>query len=194
LGTVADGDLVISAEGPLGGLLAGGGLGGGSAPIMAGLLLPAITSAREKARTVESKNNMKQLATMCYAYEQDHGTFPPDLATLVREMGMSPKIMQSPLAPGNSNSYLYVRSSSGASSMQPVILEDPANYGWEKLVVIFADTHAEPSPIRPPLMPGGRRLRNWQPSTALPARPPGMNGKRPSKPAADLASPVLRTT
>jgi hypothetical protein len=86
---------------------------------------------------------MKQLATMCYAYEQDHGTFPPDLATLVREMGMSPKIMQSPLAPGNSNSYLYVRSSSGASSMQPVILEDPANYGWEKLVVIFADTHAE---------------------------------------------------
>jgi prepilin-type N-terminal cleavage/methylation domain-containing protein len=44
--------------------------------ILAGLLLPTITSAREKARMTENKNNLKRIAEALVAYEVDFGAFP----------------------------------------------------------------------------------------------------------------------
>lgn len=43
---------------------------------LVGLLLPAVQSARESARTLQCKNNFKQLITALASYESGHGAFP----------------------------------------------------------------------------------------------------------------------
>ena len=45
--------------------------------ILISLLLPAVQSARESARDVQCKNNLKQLALALNAYHTSYGKFPP---------------------------------------------------------------------------------------------------------------------
>ena len=44
--------------------------------VLVALLLPALQSARESARKVECKNNIKQLALACHNHHDVHGHFP----------------------------------------------------------------------------------------------------------------------
>jgi len=49
-----------------------------SAPVMAGLLLPALSKARESARRAQSMNNMKQIALAMFNYASTYNnSFPP---------------------------------------------------------------------------------------------------------------------
>jgi prepilin-type N-terminal cleavage/methylation domain-containing protein len=43
---------------------------------LAAMLMPAVQNAREAARRVECKNNIKQLAIACHAHHDVHGIFP----------------------------------------------------------------------------------------------------------------------
>ena len=42
-----------------------------------GLLMPAISVAREPARRTQCRNNMHQIALALHAYHQANGCFPP---------------------------------------------------------------------------------------------------------------------
>lgn len=59
--------------------LPSGGNMAGTAPVLAGLLLPAIQKARLAAREAAEMNNLRQLALAMLNYESAHGKFPTDV-------------------------------------------------------------------------------------------------------------------
>ncbi len=77
----ADGGILFDSTStvPLGPLSSGGGLVGGapmSAPILVGLLLPAVQSAREAARRTQSANNVRQIVLAMLIHENAKGRLP----------------------------------------------------------------------------------------------------------------------
>ena len=65
--------------------------------ILAGLLLPAIANARERANRVKCMNNLKQFGTALYLYEDERGenVWPDDLRDL-QKFANSPKLFVCP--------------------------------------------------------------------------------------------------
>lgn len=64
--------------------------------VMAGMLLPALSKARDKAQSISCVNNLKQLGLAARIYANDHNDQPPpDLASLQEELG-SNKILVCP--------------------------------------------------------------------------------------------------
>jgi hypothetical protein len=70
--------------------------------IMAGLTLPALAKAKEKAQSIQCFNNLKQIGLAARIYATDHdNTFPPDLESMQNEL-VSPRVLicpQDPSAP-----------------------------------------------------------------------------------------------
>ena len=67
--------------------------------VMAGLLLPALAKAKQRAQSIQCVNNMKQVALGLRIYSNDHkDTFPPDLKSIRNEISVT-KVL---ICPGDS--------------------------------------------------------------------------------------------
>jgi prepilin-type processing-associated H-X9-DG protein len=122
------------------------GLTGGSAnlglvAVAAGMALPAVNQVRDNARKAASGNNLRQLALACVTWASQHdGAFPPSLASLDKQ-GVSDKLLRSPAAPERADAYLYVRPCPDGTSLQPLIVEDPAVWRGKGCMVVYCDGH-----------------------------------------------------
>jgi len=67
--------------------------------IMAGLTLPALAKAKEKAQSIQCINNLKQIGLAARIYASDHDdTFPPDLESMQNEL-VTPRVLICPRDP-----------------------------------------------------------------------------------------------
>ena len=81
-----------------------------SIPIMAGMTLPALARAKQKAQSINCVNNMKQLALAVRVYAANHNDLLPPTATwcdaILGGVG-SAKVFQCPAEPGDRCSYAF---------------------------------------------------------------------------------------
>ena len=69
-------------------------------PILAGLMLPALAKAKDRAQRINCVSNMKQIGLAARMWSNDHGgKFPPDFASMSNEL-FTPKIL---VCPGDSS-------------------------------------------------------------------------------------------
>lgn len=65
-------------------------------PLLAGMLLPALAKAKDKAQRINCVNNMKQIGLAARMWSNDHnGKFPPDFLSMSNELS-TPKILVCP--------------------------------------------------------------------------------------------------
>jgi prepilin-type processing-associated H-X9-DG protein len=65
--------------------------------VLAGMLLPAVAAARDKARRASCMNNLSQIGLAAHLYAADHeGSFPAELRSLEAYIGDSPRVLVSP--------------------------------------------------------------------------------------------------
>jgi prepilin-type processing-associated H-X9-DG protein len=176
------------------------GLTGGSAnlglvAVAAGMALPAISQVRESARKATSGHNLRQLALACVVWAHEHdGAFPPSLASLDKQV-------RSPAAPERADAYLYVRPCPDGTSLQPLIVEDPAVWRGKGCMVVYCDGHvgwldraraqktwdeARRLAALPAAAAGGIRPEDWEGAIG-PVRP-RMAAPQAAEPAAEPAS------
>ena len=68
-------------------------------PILAGMMLPALAKAKEKAQRINCVSNLKQIGLAARMWSNDHnGKFPPDFVSMSNEL-VTPKIL---VCPGDS--------------------------------------------------------------------------------------------
>ncbi len=65
-------------------------------PIMAGLMLPALAKAKDKAQRINCVNNLKQVGLAARMWSNEHnGKFPPDFNSMSNELA-TPKVLVCP--------------------------------------------------------------------------------------------------
>ncbi len=122
--------------------------------IYAGMLLPALNQARERARQVSCTSNMKQIMAAMFVYSNDKGgAFPAagGLRELVAGGYLPATVLICPSAgetagtsaPENC-SYLYLGGFSPEDAdIVPLLLEKPGNHSGVFCNVAFSDGHVE---------------------------------------------------
>ena len=143
-------------------LIAGGVV---SVGVGAALLLPALASARNKAREVQSMNNVKQLSIAMFAYEADTGALPIAAKwsdALLPFLGNNREVFISPMDSfAEGSSYAFNKQLSGVKTgdleaAAKTVLVFESDLGWngagdaedafalgDRYIIGFADGHVE---------------------------------------------------
>ena len=139
--------------------------------ILIALLLPAVQAAREAARSLQCKNNMKQLGVALHNYHSSHGIFPPGntLGAWSFKTLLLPYLEQLPAYEhidfGNNIETAGHRCQSGNFNCRPEVirlqdagLPDPAS-GFKP--VFYCPSDPRGGSVYPPFGGGIHRLGNY---------------------------------
>ena len=105
-------------------------------PMMAGMLLPALDRAKEKANRINSVSNLKQIALAARLYANDHGDKFPPAATWcdnLQPLILAPKVFRRPGAPPTDRcGYGYNDRVAGKSVVSPdtILFFELEDSGW----------------------------------------------------------------
>jgi hypothetical protein len=84
-------------------------------PLLAAMLMPALSRARAAARTAADQNNLRAIGTAVLQYRRQHDRYPPNLKSLVdagiiedAEVLVSPMDDNPPTVNGLKTSYVYI--------------------------------------------------------------------------------------
>jgi prepilin-type processing-associated H-X9-DG protein len=112
--------------------------------LMASILLPSLSRARELSKRTVSASNLRGIGVTCLIYANDHeDQFPPDLQTLVRSGDLEPRILISPRDPSPDEcSYEYIAGQTSGSAARNVLAYEP-DYDGEGGNILFADGRVE---------------------------------------------------
>jgi len=95
--------------------------GGVQVPLVASILLPSLSRARELSKRLVSAANLKGIGTCCHIYAADHdGQFPQDLQTLLADGCITEKQLKSPKHKRGRPCYIYIAGQNADTS-------DPGN-------------------------------------------------------------------
>ena len=119
--------------------------GGGGTPIMAALVFPAVSQARERARSANCQANLKQIGIACHQYADNHGgQFPESLDELVGGQLLSSNTVHCPSAPNAGGlSYTYCRGYTPKNIYRLLAFDADGNHRNGGRNVLFCDGHVE---------------------------------------------------
>jgi hypothetical protein len=130
-------------------------------PVLAGLLLPALAKAKDKAQRISCVNNMKQIGLAARMWSNDHnGKFPPSFLSMSNEVA-TPKVFVCP-GDGSVVKALDWAEFSEANVSYEYLLPGISENEAAQVVVFRCPIHGNEGRGDGSVMMGGRR----------PARPP----------------------
>ena len=107
-----------------------------SIPVLAGMTLPALARAKQRAQTINCINNLKQLGLAVRIYASDHNDLMPPTATwcdAIQSNVGSPNVFQCPSEPGQRCAYAFNSNLDGkkVNEVDPqTVLLFESNAGW----------------------------------------------------------------
>ena len=119
------------------------GVAGGA--LAAGVIMPSLARAREKARQVSSMNDLKQMGLAMFMYAQEHdGRFSDELEDIRSYVG-NPRVFESPRKPDDFDgpSYVYIGGQTMTMSPGNVLIYENPEFCDDTINVLFLDGHVE---------------------------------------------------
>ncbi len=120
-----------------------GAIAGGAVAL--GIMMPAMSKAREQSKEVVSRSNLKQLALASIMYADDHNGQLPDNFEQMKDFYKNSKLLDSPLKPAGFNgpSYIYVKGLllESKSPQNCILIYENPLYCSNKVNVAFLDGH-----------------------------------------------------
>ncbi len=135
-----------------------------------GVLMPALGRTRQLSFRMTSGTNLSGIGKACLIYANDHqDELPPDLETLVEEVELSPKSLESMRKPDDFDgpSYIYIAGQTTSMSPGNIVAYENPEFCLEGVNVLFLDSHVQfmkPDKFREALKATYKRLGRKMPA------------------------------